>query len=129
MESLDFGKLFWGLVFVAYGVIYVRTSLKNKNRSNNPTPQSEEDEGYTPAELEQIFREEKQREAEFTQAKRVAVPRKNRTIPVVEPKMESEVVKSSIVGESDEKRESGVDFDLRQAVIMSELLNPKFKEE
>lgn len=116
MESFDLKKIFLGVAAVVYGVVFLK-SLFSKNQPPEEVEPSQED-------LEREFRIEQERSHQAAnQAKRRVRPSTMRVESSPKPQISGE---SEVDGEKSKKR---VDFDLRKAVIMSEILNPKYKEE
>ncbi len=107
MEEFDFSKLIWGVVIVAY---FLMQWMGRKATAMSEQVAQEQGE-----ELEPLFEQEHREVVTFKEAKQSDDRGKD-----------SMQVERG--GESESSAEK-VDFDLRKAVIMSEVLNPKFKDE
>ncbi len=126
MEFEDILKFVWGAIILVFFVVSRFKINKNNEQQEQPEYEDESQEGESPQrrgrampfDLEQLFGEVK---SSTPAPKPTSAPQRVEVKQPVSPITKNEI--------SDKKISKSVDFNLRKAVIMTEILTPKFKNE
>ncbi len=117
MESFDFTKIIWVVAVGAYLFVQMRG---RKAQQQQP---SEEEGSVQPTDWERLFGEERMREDKISDQQVFESPK----IEVMPHRSASDFEAQILEEEPKSKPATKVEFDLKKAVIMSEILTPKFK--
>ncbi len=122
-ESFDCTKIIWGVAIVAYLYFQVKGRRVEKPQELENQPQEG---SFTPEDMERIFREEKGDESEAVKLSMSQRPLSNRIgSKAPAPNFDESIT----INQPKVAKQKSVDFDLKKAVIMSEILTPKFKDQ
>ncbi len=137
-QGFDFSNLKWIVMFAVF-VLYKFLSAKPKVEEFDTQEGETTHEGETlTSVLEEIFGEQKSSRRTSEEEEKIEIPRVPRAPKRVEnPRMETarksglgSEISASQIGEDSLENHASIadDFDLRQAVIMSEILTRKYDE-
>ncbi len=118
MGDFDYSKIIWGVVIVVYFIVQWMGRKEAASTADNELQGEETFEDAVEFEQEPFNRPEMPRKRSYN---RVESGSKQFAEPVAESATESK----SVEGDESKGRKR---FNLRDAVIMSEILNPKFKD-
>ncbi|MFR9603146.1 MAG: hypothetical protein SNG02_04660 [Rikenellaceae bacterium] len=119
MESFDYTKIIWVVAVGAYLFVQIRGRKAQQQQT------SEEEGSVQPTDWERLFGEELKREEKISGQQDLESPQ----VEVMPRRSATDFEAPILEEEPKSKPTPKVEFDLKKAVIMSEILTPKFKDE